>query len=872
MHLHATYRSTPPTQLAACLAVLQRLLRVPPPVAAAMLAAQPALALQPPAALAVAVDFLAANFSPAAFARASSAAAVAPAESSAATADVFETLSRHHQQRQHLNKSISRGSFPNYAQRRRLQQSPLPTQLLQQQQQPQQQQLLLAPLQVQRLVQRCPDVLLLEPRLATTALDVLTRVLENAATDGNFGVNADGDEWELGLDEEVGMAVRGGEESEESEAEARVGLIAAERTSRWAWQMALSMAIRAPRLLLCRLIPPAQAGGGGGVAPPPARSRQTTIMSLVKAIGEAQRKRRIDATALALDSPYWPRPLVALPQVYGAGAVAPTAGDVSDASVLDGPGGGVIAHSNESALTAAAAAAGVCPVPIDLGLREAELLRILLPGQSTPPGSEVMAWQPGSTASYGSPGWLGSRDGSAWDAGVGGSGGAAIIRSWLWRQVLAAEPGLLLVPSTQLSAAVAALCAWMAVPVDALSYYLFPSGVARLRSAIQQERGTSSTEQEVELEDTSSSRAPLRLRRNHVALLTRDADTIQRAGCHLWSWLSGGAAVSAADVAAVLRAQPGLLYDSATMLTCGRVLHALLGGMSSYGNDGAGAIMTDANKVTSELPEWARVSPPGNADPWVGTGQGFGAATGKKAQDTSSSPPPPSLPMAAVSLLLQFAGEVLSEGVLQLLAVEPMAAASEAATTTEVWLAEAPVVTHGRATLDGDGDTVRRGPEVTADTSPSPGGGTRLDRAVGMLTKLLGIGRLAAAALVLSTRGSAALMVEQLSPAAVASVERAMLAIRRGDAWRREMRRYLFGSTSYGGVGFSEQSLQGGESLRAVSASAQELLVVLWGWRRVARLEALEAAGLQDAASFAMVLQLPDDDWSNLAHRLQLSP
>ncbi|GLI67257.1 hypothetical protein VaNZ11_011440, partial [Volvox africanus] len=885
-------------QLAACLTVLQRLLGLQPPVAASMLAAQPALALQSPAALAAAYDFLAANLGPVAFARASSM-AVATGASNGATTDVFETLSSR-EQLQQSNGPSSKDSLSDGKHQPRLLHPTLPPQLLQQHQQQQQQQqqqhhhhnnhnhnqLPMPPLQVQRLVQECPDVLLLEPRRAATALDVLTRVLKDVATDGSLPEDACGrEEVSLGWEEEAGLAAEG--EEEWSQAESLAGLMAVDRASRWARRTAISMAMRAPRLLLCRLIPSVQAGGdGGGVADTPARSRQATIMSLVKAINEAQGKQRIDAAALALDSPHWPRPIVALPQVYEAGVVAPAAGDVSGGSVLDGPGGSAFVRSNESALTASAAAAGVGPVPIDLGLREAELRCILIPCRSAPPGGEVPAWQqPDSAASYGAPGSLESAvrvpDGSAWNGGVGGSGDAAFIRSWLWRQVLTVEPGLLLLPSTQLSATVEALCAWMAVPADALSYYLLPSGgVARPPSAVRRGGGLNSTERELEL---SPSGTLIRLRRNHVALLTLRADTLQRAGYHLWSWLSGGAASSAADVAAVLRAQPGLLYDNATMRTCGCVLHALLGDGAAEPGGVAGAFMAnDANtEVESELPDWARVSPPGDADPWVGRGWAYGAVASRQAKDASSSssspppPPPPSMPAAAASLLMQFAGEVLSEGVLQLLAVAPVAVITEAATATEACLAGAPEVTHDQAPLEGAGDAVHRGRRevgLTVADGFGPGVGIRLDRALGMLTKLLGIGRLAAAALVLSTRGSSALLVEGLSPAAVASVERAMLAIRRGGAWRREMRRYLNGSTSYGGAGFSEQGLLGGESLEAVSASAQELLVVLREWRRVARLEALEAAGLQDAVSFAMVLQLPEDEWRKLALRLQLSP
>jgi hypothetical protein len=74
-----------------------------------------------------------------------------------------------------------------------------------------------------------------------------------------------------------------------------------------------------------------------------------------------------------------------------------------------------------------------------------------------------------------------------------------------------------------------------------------------------------------------------------------------------------------------------------------------------------------------------------------------------------------------------------------------------------------------------------------------------------------------------------------------------MASIRRGDLWRRELSRYLYGSTTRGpaagGAGRWVAGAAGGESLDAVSVSADKLLAPLREWRRLARLEDLEAAG-----------------------------
>ncbi|GLC34419.1 hypothetical protein PLESTM_000193300 [Pleodorina starrii] len=853
-------------QLAECLTLLQRLLALPPPAAAALLASQPALALQPPAALAAAVDFLCANLPP-------------PPPTAAAG---FQTGLPPAGRGRRSSATPLEGADPQPDQWRRLrgvsgaaEPSPLgrqpppvsqqrgPLVRVRQKEGQQQHQQQLPPPHVQLLVRRCPDVLFLEPRRAAAAMEVLAGAMAEATAAEAT---------------EAGSLRGGGGGGEEEEEEEGCQVESAWQRARRA---AAAMAAGAPRLLLCRLIPPAggvSGGGGGGGAGGSrqlARSRQTTILALVKAIDEAQRKRRVDAASLALDAPRWPRPLVPLPYEYGAGAVAPAAGGAAAVSVLDGGGGddgprggggggggggGSAAAAGESALRAAAAAAGVGPIPIDLGLREAELLRVLAPSGLS---SHARQGAEGPAASYGRDHAGDGAGGDVYDAFA-----VRAVRSWLWREVLTAEPGLLLLPPSQLGSTVDALCTWLAVPADALSYYLFPCGVAATGPTTPGSQGPVAA---ATSPGVTPPPPPRRRRRHHASLLMLRSDSLQRRGYHLWAWLGGAAAAAGADVAAVLRVEPSLLYDRTVMRACALVLFQVLG-EAAGGADGAdnggggGAAAAAAARASTDvgldvgqglegqaLPAWVLVRPPTDADSSGGGGGGSGrgsaaAARGLAPGDVAAMPP------AAAALLLRFPGDILSDGVLQLLAAAPAAPA---------------------AGIAADKATSPARPAVAAAEAAEAAPGARirscLSRAVGLLGELLGVGRLAAAALVLTTHGSAARLVEELPPAAVASVERAMAAIRRGDAWRRELRRYLYGSTSSGGGGGWSQGLEaGGESLEAVSASAGELLGLLREWRRVERLEALEAAGMQDAASFATVLQLPEGEWRQLAMSLQL--
>lgn len=76
-------------------------------------------------------------------------------------------------------------------------------------------------------------------------------------------------------------------------------------------------------------------------------------------------------------------------------------------------------------------------------------------------------------------------------------------------------------------------------------------------------------------------------------------------------------------------------------------------------------------------------------------------------------------------------------------------------------------------------------------------------------------------------------------PYLVHPVSKAMCVIRRGQSWQRELRRYLYGSTSYGNLRRHDS-----ESLAAVGASCEELLTLVRLWRQLGRLEALEATGV----------------------------
>ncbi|EFJ48578.1 hypothetical protein VOLCADRAFT_117504 [Volvox carteri f. nagariensis] len=880
-------------QLASSVTLLQRLLGLSPPAAAAMVIVQPALALLPPAELAAAVDFLAANVPPPTGAHSPglvpppmtfSAAVSSPA--TAVTARRVGATAAAAADQHRPPDGLSQGQGRPGGKQRRLLSIPPPQPPPSQQQQQQ-----LPPLHVQLLVQRYPDILLLEPSRAASALGVLARILRDAAAETAAAA--------------VAATVPGSDRAAE--------LVRVE-----------------PRLLLCQLIPPIRQSDDGGREDGSGvmvRDRRITILSLVKAIEEAHRKRRVDAASLALDSADWPRPLVRLPYEYDAGTVAPADGGLASVSVLDDElgaprpevvGGNAAATAGgEAALLAAAAVAGVGTIPVDLGLREAELLRIILPGLLMPLGQEPPALQASGAAPYDRPyGTSLAVEGSGWNLDV--------ARSWLWREVIAAEPGLLLLPPAQLAATTTTLCAWLAVPLDALSYYLFPCGpsilgpTASVRQLEPRGRGASpaSTSEAVAVIATGTEAAkfasphgPLRSRRSHAALLTRRQDTLQRAGYLVWDWLGGAAAATAADVAEVLRALPSLMYDSVAMHTCARVLHALVDecdGITDAGGSGDGDADTSmpgdmvvqapaaaAFEITGfGLPAWVLVSPPSDeADPWVGADLGSGAAEGRQAQDPTIPPPP--MPAAAAALLLQFPSELLSGGVLQLLLdATPTADTADTAPAADVAVEAlaAPELNDGpccgAAQEVGGGDSAHFavGRESSGGTLVHGKGrrGSRLYQAVRGISELLGVGRLAAAALVLATQGSAALLVEGLSSTAIASVKRVISAVRRGDAWRRELRRYLYGNTSSygsGALGISEQAQQGGnESLKAVSASAWELLCLLREWRRASRLEALVAAGwgvaavgLEGAVSFATVLQLPDDEWGSLAQHLQLA-
>ncbi|KXZ53613.1 hypothetical protein GPECTOR_6g530 [Gonium pectorale] len=153
---------------------------------------------------------------------------------------------------------------------------------------------------------------------------------------------------------------------------------------------------------------------------------------------------------------------------------------------------------------------------------------------------------------------------------------------------------------------------------------------------------------------------------------------------------------------------------------------------------------------------------------------------------------------------------------------------------------------------------------------------TRLGRAVTRLAALLGVGRPAAATVVLSSGGRAAELVEQLPAEAEESVAQAMALVQRCSSWRRELQRYVFGNTSTVGFGDGHRGSGGGgagggsgpgvaEDLETVAASAWELLAVLREWRRVGRMEELAANGMQDAVSYVTVLQMPEEEWRDVA-------
>lgn len=517
---------------------------------------------------------------------------------------------------------------------------------------------------------------------------------------------------------------------------------------------------------------------------------------------DAQRKRRVDAAALACDGADWPRPIVAIPIEYGAGAVAPAGGCTAAApSVLDG-GGGVFRRNDvvavaaasatgESSLAAAAAAGGRDLIPVDIGLREAELLNILLPPGLVPPSSSV----------------------EVSDGGGGDGGGAnAIIRSWLRCEVVASEPGLLLLPSAQLAATVEALCAWLGVPAGALSYYILPyrlgSLLKRGERFVTDTQGTAlaawqaaiATQMDLsppvskEVGTTCSACGGSRaLPRDHVVLLTRRSDILQRAGNLICDWLGGcdiESGISGSDVIAVIRTLPGLLYDRSTMCTVAHVLHALLGGGTNAepaddDNDknkgeeveevvernqsieayGGGYTGTDRGGGCGEsdfpgMPAWVLVTPPD--DDHMHPGYVTGHVT---EQGTHGSVP--SMPSAAVALLLQFPGEVHSEGIQELLDAGPATATPSLSASSA---AAADSSANELVSISHNGCGIGGRDAISAAIASDRYRGSRLNRAVRLLSDLLGIGRLAAAALILATHGSAALIAVELPPAATTSI------------------------------------------------------------------------------------------------------
>ncbi|KAG2496280.1 hypothetical protein HYH03_005513 [Edaphochlamys debaryana] len=766
-------------QLQDCQRRLQRHLGLDPAAAARLLCAQPALALQGPAALRAAADFIATRLpppqppapnqnpaealmtqTPAGGAAASQAAGPAERPQPAAAS---QPLERH---------------------------QPIPG--LQQPQQPQQEEqqeqgsMRQPPAHLWQVVSDCPDTLLLSPWLAGTALEVLAATLLRAfAAEESHSANVVASERAAGQNSSR-------TDADSSRGAARVSNVMAAR------RLATQVAAAAPQLLLCQLTPPPgvlvrQAADRPG-------QRRPSVLAWVKIVEEAHRKRRLDASSVASDGPWWPGPVVAASwagggTIFVGDEAITTGGGGSSRPAVHVSSGGI----NTEALVAAAAAAGAATVPLDLGVQEAELLRWLgaaMPSPDIKKGRGKASGGGGGRSKGGRKAGDGVSTGDLAAAATATAALPSTAAAWLWLEVVPTAPRLLLAPPPQIAAAAAELCGWFAVPAEALPHVLIPP--CPLPSPLPPTTAKRPPPAPPAA-PTAAAAAAIRLPRQHAKLLAEAPEHLRAAGYRLWAWLGGAATAAATDIAAVLRHHPGLLYDSTTSATCGRVLYELVGPGNVGGVGG---------------------------DSGAGVPQGEGGAAAWVDGPPQTEAPEVAMPAIAAALLLCHPETVLCDAVLGMLGPAPAPPAG-----------------------DGGGS----GP-----------GASRLGAAVGRLAAVLQVGRPAAAALVLATRGVAAEAAEALTAEGEAAALEAVSLVRRGTFWGRELQRYLYGSTAPAGAD------GGWESIDAVAGSCVPLMALVTEGRRVIRLRALSDAGLQDAASFAEVLRMPSAEWRQLAKSLGL--
>ena len=428
----------------------------------------------------------------------------------------------------------------------------------------------------------------------------------------------------------------------------------------------------------------------------------------MQALDGAQEKLSLDPMAVAAEGPYWPRPVAPSPLAHLL------QGDLQESPGAAAPPGDVGELAAASARLAAAAA-GAAPPPVDVGLRFAELQKLLMLQPQTGRAS--------------------------------GSAVAPQARAWLWEHVLLPQPRLLLAPSAQLQATVAALGSWFSVSPQALAPLLLPglvvAGPHGLPVLLPQPRppAVKRTGQEVALP------------KSHVTLLTWTAEEVSAAGYRVWAWLGGAGAggAAAADLAAVLRELPGLLHDPPTMRACALVLNALVAEAAPPAGPSGGR---------DELPAWvtafATRSPAGSVSAAAGGTETLPGSRGLAGAAV------PAMPPLACALLLRFSQQLLSPPLLRLLLGPGLGPGLNADLQ--------------RGGGGGHGDSWVAGSSTIAGALRQGGviGGMQLEQVVGQLVQLLGVGSLAAVVLVLASGGAAAEQVEQVTAAGAEAQQRVL--------------------------------------------------------------------------------------------------